>query len=203
MSVFKVALNNTEQGTLDKDPSTASAGAVTGQGLGSQIDPSKQRQVYVMGPNLINRKLSDGETFTDCNYWKRFAYPQCSLEDAIVEVVSDDGSVYSDVAGENTYPAATTIEATAGTTFADNEVDIVTTYGSAAVFTQITNNGAGSVQIRLNGLTTATFTLAAADTQIFNNGDLSVSKIQVDNSASGAADADVDVLLSIRSSCNS
>ena len=203
MSVFRVALNNVEQGLLDKDPSTASAGAVTGQGLGDQIDPSKQRQVYVMGPNLINRKLSDGETFTDCNYWKRFAYPQCSLEDAIVEVVSDDGSVYSDVAGENTYPAATTISATAGTTFADNEVDVVTTYGSAAVFTQITNNGSGSVQVRLNGLTTATFTLAAADTQIFNNGDLAVSKIQVANSESGAADADVAVLLSIRSSCNS
>ncbi|MHC4214814.1 MAG: hypothetical protein ACYSWP_15740 [Planctomycetota bacterium] len=203
MSVFKVALNNVEQGLLDKDPSTATPGAITGQGLGDQIDPSKQRQVYIMGPNLINRLMIDGETFTDCNYWKQFAYPQVSLEDAIVEVLVDDGSVYSSNPELNTYPAATTITAVGGTTFADNELDIVSTYGGPAVFTQITNNGAGDVQVRLNGLTTATFTLASGDTQIFNNGDLTVTKIQVDNSASGAADADVAVLLSVQSICTS
>jgi hypothetical protein len=203
MSVFRVALNNREQGLLDKDPSTASAGAIVGQGLGDQMDPSIQRQVYVMGPKKINRLLSDGDTFTDCNYWKRFAYPQVSLEDAIVEVVSDDGSVYSDIPEENTFPAATSMSVLATTTWTDNEWDILTVYGSPAVFTQITNNGAGSVQIRLNGLSGATFTLAAGDTQIFNNGDLSVTKIQVDNSASGAVDGTVDILISVRSVCNS
>jgi hypothetical protein len=203
MSVFRVALNNREQGLLDLDPGTATPGAVTGQGLGDQINPSIQRQVYVMGPNLINRLMVDGETFSDCNYWKRFAYPQVELEDAIVEVVSDDGSVYSDIPEENTFPAATTLSCVAGTTFTDNEWDILTTYGGPAVFTQITNNGAGSVQVRLNGLSGATFTLGAGDTQIFNNGDLSVTKIQIDNSASGATDADVDILASIRSVCSS
>lgn len=203
MSIFRVALNNREQGLLDKDPSSASAGSIVGQGLGDQMDPSIQRQVYVMGPKKINRLLSDGETFTDCNYWKRFAYPQVSLENAIVDVLSDDGSVYSDIPEENTFPAAQAMSVLAATTWTDNEWDILTDYGSPAVFTQITNNGAGSVQIRLNSLSGATFTLAAGDTQIFNNGDLSVTKIQVDNSASGAADATVDILISVRSVCNS
>ena len=48
MSVFRVNLSNAEQGLLDLDPSTASSGAVTGQGLGDRIDPSVQRGVYVM-----------------------------------------------------------------------------------------------------------------------------------------------------------
>lgn len=207
MSVFKVALNNVEQGQMDLDPSTARSaygtGAVTGQGLGGQFDPSIQRQIFVNGPNLTQRLLKDGETFTDCNYWKRFAYPQVPLKHAFIEVVTDDGSVYSDNPDENTYPQMTTISAVGGTTFADNEYDILGTTGGHAVFTQITNNGAGAVQVRLNGLTGATFTLAASATQIYNNGDLVVTKIQIDNSASGAADADVDVQVAVRSVCNS
>ncbi len=107
MSVFRVKLNNVDQGRLDLDPSTHSAGAGYGQ-LGDAFGVSKQRQVYVMGPKKINRLLSDGETFSDCNYWKRFAYPQVSYEQAIVEVVSDDGSVYSDVEEENTFVVGST-----------------------------------------------------------------------------------------------
>jgi hypothetical protein len=37
-----------------------------GQAHGS----SYQRTIYVMGPNKVNRKLKDGDTFTDSNYWK-------------------------------------------------------------------------------------------------------------------------------------
>jgi len=204
MSVFRVALNNREQGLLDKDPSTASAGAVTGQGLGTQIDPSKQRGVYVMGPNLINRLLIDGDTFTDCNYWKRFAYPQVSLEDAIVEVVSDDGSIYSDVASENVYPYVYDESIVAGTTWTDNEVDIAGDTGGYAVFAQITNKHASQdITMRLNGLTTAVMDLPADSTQVFNSGDLSLSLIEFDNSTSGAVGpVEVQVVLSVRSVCN-
>jgi hypothetical protein len=205
MSVFRVALNNRQQGLLDLDPSTASAGAVTGQGLGDQKDPSIQRGVYVMGPNLINRLLIDGETFTDCNYWKRFAYPQVSLEDAIVEVVSDDGSIYSDIATENVYPKVYDESVAAGTTWTDNEVDIAGDTGGYAVFAQITNkHRSQDISMRLNGLTTAVMDLPADSTQVFNSGDLSLSLIEFDNSESGASGpVEVQVVLSIRSVCNS
>ena len=206
MSVFKVKLNNVRQGLLDRDPATMQ---VAGRGLGEQINPSLQRQVYVMGPNLINRLLSDGEVFTDCNYWKRFAYPNVPLEEAFIEVVTDDGSVYSDMSGESTFPRVWDVTAVGGTTFAteDNIVDIAGESGGHAVFVQITNkNTAGSgedVKIRLNGLTNATLDLAAGDTQIFNAGDLSVSHIAIDNSASGAGDVDVQIVASVRSVCRS
>lgn len=203
MSVFRVKLNNVNQGLLDLDPSTASAGSVVGQGLGDQMNPSIQRGVYVMGPNLINRLLLDGETFTDCNYWKRFAYPQVPYNEAFVEVVTDDGSIYSDVASENTYPRVYDRTIAASDTFGDNEIDIVGDTGGYATFAQITNNGSGpDIKVRLNGLTSAAFDLAAGDTQVFNSGDLSISLIEFDNTASGATDADVQVIVSVRSVCN-
>jgi hypothetical protein len=209
MSVFRVKLNNVGQGLLDKDPSTATAGAVTGQGLGDQISTSKQRGVYVMGPNRINRLLIDGETFTDCNYWKRFAYPQVSYSEAIVEVVTDDGSVYSDVASENVYPRVYDVSVAAASTYTDaaNKVDIASDTGGYAVFAQITNqeaSGGQDIRMRLNGLTTAIVDLPANSTQVFNAGDLALTLIEFDNSTSGATGpVDVQVVLSVRSSCNS
>jgi hypothetical protein len=62
MSVFRVNLNNSVQGTLDLNPATT-----------AEFVTSVQRTVYVTGPNKIYRKLADGDTFTDCNYWKKFA----------------------------------------------------------------------------------------------------------------------------------
>lgn len=191
MSVFKVNLNNSAQGTLDVNPST-----------GSQFTTSKQRQVYVMGPNQTNRLLSDGETFTDCNYWKRFAYPQVSLEQAFIEVVSDDGSVYSDDSVDNTYPKVYDVTVAASSEYADNVVDIAGDTGSYAVFTQISNaDGGDTVKVRLNG--TAIFDLAGGDTQIFNAGDLSVSKIEIADAESGGSGATIQIITSIKSVCNS
>jgi len=203
MSVFRVQLNNTQQGLLDLDPSTASAGGVTGTGLGSQLIPSIQRGVYVMGPNLINRLLIDGNTFTDCNYWKRFAFPQVPLNEAIVEVVTDDGSVYSDIAAENTFPKVFDITATGGSVFTDNQADIVAA-GGFATFAQITNQDATQdVTVRLNGVADSVFDLPANTTQVFNAGDLLITLIEIDNSLSGSTDADIQILVSIRSVCNS
>ena len=54
MSVFRVRLTNSRQGRLDVY--------------------DNQRSAYITGPNRINRKLKDGEIFTDCNYWKRFEH---------------------------------------------------------------------------------------------------------------------------------
>ena len=204
MSVFKVALNNVDQGVLDLDPSSASSGNVVGQGLGNQMQPSIQRGVYIMGPNLINRLLLDGETFTDCNYWKRFAYPNVPLNEAFIEVIDDDGSIFSDIPGENTFPVATTLTVVASSVFTDNEFDIITNHGGAAIFTQISNTSATeAVTIRLNGSTDATFTLGAGLTQVFNAGDLSVTLIQVAQPDSGASDVDVQIIVSVSTVCTS
>ena len=212
MSTFKVALNNIDQGLLDKDPGTAVAGAGPHQnGVGSQINPSLQRSVYIMGPNRVNRLLKDGDTFVDCNYWKRFAYPQVPRNEAFIEVVSDDGSVYSDIPSENTFPAvfrpgtAGVIAAGAGPDDTNMTLDVVTTHGGPATFVQITNlDASDSIQVRLNGIAGATFTLQANSSQIFNAGDLQVTEIAFDNSASGTAEVDsLEVLLSVRSVCNS
>jgi len=184
MSVFRVQLNNVQQGLLDRDPSTASAG-----GVGDQATISSQRGVYVMGPNKINRLLLDGTTFTDCNYWKRFAYPQVPYTEAFVSVVTDDGSVYSDVASENVYPKVYDLEIAVGTTYTDvltNVADIATDTGGYAVFAQVTNKEASGVDIRMrvNGVTDAVMDLPGDSTQVFNAGDLSISKIEFDNTAS-------------------
>jgi len=205
MSVFKVTLNNPCQGYMDIDPRTQAINPSAVDSTGVQMNPSIQRTIYVTGPNRIWRKLFDGQTFTDCNYWKRFAYPQAPLDQAFISVVSDDGSVYSDFAEENTFPVVNNLTVAAGSTFATpaNVIDYVGTYGNAASFVQITNNSTGSVKIRLNGNTSAVFTLGGGITQVFNAGDLAVSKLEFDNSTSGSTTVSVSVLASVTSVCSS
>lgn len=194
MSVFRVKLNNTKQGTLDRNAYT-----------GEQMATSLQRQVYITGPNNIKRLLKDGDTFTDCNYYKRFCYPQCSLENALLDLVTDDGSVWvdSDVT-QNTYPYVETLSVEADSTYEDegNSIDLSDAH---AVFVQLTNSHeTQDVTVRLNGLTDAVFTLEHNSTQAFNYGDLSVTKIEVANDASGAAGpVAVEVLMSLKSVVNS
>lgn len=177
MSVFRVKLQNVKQGLLDMDPSTYAAGAAYGQ-LGTAFTQSKQRQIFVAGPKRTYRLLKDGDQFTDCNYWKRFAYPQVAQEFAFVEVVTDDGSVYSDVEAENTFAKGGTPTLTAN--FADTVIDFVATYGGAAQMLMVQNlDGTHHVQGELNGDTNVTFTLNETETQIFNSGDLAITKLRL------------------------
>lgn len=200
MSVFRVKLNSTAQGLLDVDSLT-----------GVPNTTSIQRSMSVVGPNLTCRHLIDGETFTDCNYWKQFAYPQCALENAFIEVVTDDGSVWSKDAVENTFPivwlpgTAGVIGAGADPTDTNMALDILGTYGGPAKFVQIKNNdGSHTVKVRLNGSTDAVFTLDTSSTQIFNDGDIVISSLEFDNSASGtSAVNNVEVILSVKSVSNS
>lgn len=194
MSVFRVKLNNVDQGRLDFDPSTASQNV-----LGTPFTTSKQRSVYVMGPRKINRLLKDGDTFTDCNYWKKFAYPQVPYSQAIVEVVTDDGSVYSDVASENTFGAGASLTLT--TAFTGNVIDYVGTYGGPAKFLQVTNtHGSIALTGELNGDTNLTFTLAAGQSQIFNSGDLAITLLRLKSASSGGT---CFVIASVKSAVNS
>ena len=198
MSVFKVKLNNTAQGLLDKRFDSGVEGD-----HGSQFATSIQRTIYVTGPGKTYRKLADGETFTDCNYWKRFAYPQVPLDQAFIEVVTDDGSAYHDGDVETTFPKVYNMLVLQGTDYEDNVVDILGDTGGYAVFVQIANQGSTAVRCRINGVADAVIDIGASETQVFNSGDLSVSKLEFVNNVSGGTAADVQVLLSVKSVCNS
>ena len=197
MSVFKVQLNNVKQGLLDIDPSTDTS--ETYGNVGSAFGVSNQRQIYVAGPNGSYRLLKDGDTFTDCNYWKQFAYPQTTYEQAFISVLTDDGSVYSDVPEENMFTKGGT--ETLSTSFADTIIDFVTTYGGPARFLQVQNLD-GSIKItgQLNADANITFTLAGGESEIFNNGDILITILKL-KSASGTPDA--SWIAGIKSTCNS
>jgi hypothetical protein len=188
MSTFRVKLTNAAQGLMDS----------AGQNSGTSI----QRTMYAMGPNKVSRKLADGEEFTDSNYWKRFAYPQMPLDEAFIEVVSDDGSVYSDVESENTFPYSyKDVTLTGGTSYADNVCDIFGDTGGYGQFAWITPTVA--CKMKINGLSTSVTDLAANVTVIFEKGDMLISKLEFDNSASGASSGTIDVLFGVKASSNS
>ena len=176
MSVFRVRLSNSRQGRLDVY--------------------DNQRSAYITGPNRINRKLKDGETFVDCNYWKRFAYPQVPLEEAFIEVVEDDGTVYSDMVQDNTYPRVYNIVAAPGSSFADNRADIQGDSGSFALFAQITNRGGEGLRVRINGADSAVIDLPASSTQTFNVGEMTIALLEVENPSE--SEVEVQVVVSIR-----
>lgn len=180
MSIFKVKLTNSRQGQLDIY--------------------DNQRSAYIMGPNRINRKLKDGEIFIDSNYWKRFAYPQVPLEEAFIEVIEDDGTIWVDNM-TNTYPKVYDIVAAAGSGFESNRANIAGDSGSWALFAQITNKGDYPVKIKLNGISSAIMDLEAGNTQVFNAGELIIGLIEVENSSSESVH--VQVIVSIKVVSNS
>lgn len=196
MSVFRVKLgglagsNVAGPGNLDVDMIT-----------GKPVATSLQRTMYVAGPGRIYRKLSDGETFTDSNYWKRFTTNNNEYGYGFLEIVSDDGSIYSDVASENTFLRTYSVTVAAGSTYTDNVVNILGDTGSAAIFTQINNQTSSkTLKVKVNGSSDAIFDLAGNESQIFNAGELSVTKLEFDYSASGASgNISVEVIVSVRS----
>lgn len=194
MSVFKV---NLDQGL--------------GRAADGYLDPSKvagysiQRTIYLPGPNKITRKLNDGDTFTDVNYWKRFTVAggqDPSIASLVVLV--DDGSVWSDYVAENTFPYSYHLTVGSSSAYASNVVNIVGDNGSPALFTQITVGGSGTAPtFRFNGNASATMSILHGTTQVFDKGDLLINKIEIDNTQSGNASATVDIFLSIRAIPNS
>lgn len=190
MSVFKVKLTQgsgrTAQGYLD--PSVVSGASI-------------QRTMFAMGPNKTSRVLIDGATFTDVNYWKRFTYPTLPYEQAFIEVVTDDGSVWNDNAKDgNSFPRSYSVTIADNSAYAANIVDILGDNGSAAIFTQITVDTAGTAPtFRFNGLSNATLSIADGVTQVFNKGDMQITYIEIDNTQSGHGAATATVFCSIQS----
>lgn len=187
MSVFKVKLADFNT------PTDAKA-------FGSASHQGMQRSVYITGPKKMVRILKHGDQFTDCNYWKRFAYPQLPLNEAFIEVVTDDGTEWDDSVGAvNAFPVVYNIAAANNSTYttAGNAAAILTDHGSTSLFCQITNKHATvAVKIKLNG--SVIMDLPAASTQVFNAADLPISLIQVDNTGGGAT-VNVQVVASVKS----
>ena len=195
MSVFQVVLNNLEQGTMDYHRGDTVVA----------YDPSLQRQVYVMGPKKINRLLRDGDIFEDCNYWKIHAPYHAvtnpmgtSAEKAFIEILVDDGSVYSDNPADNTFAFATQEVIPADPVNWTMVADFADLYGSFATSAIITNSSGNAAEIQING--SAAFPLAAGATQVLNTGDISIVTIE----ARGAAEVDaIEVFAGVRSMCRS
>lgn len=187
MSVFQVQLNNNLQGRLDLDPTTDVAGHAYGL-IGTPFTTSKQRQIYVAGPNRTYRLLKDGDTFTDCNYWKRFTADVVGAEHSFINVLDDDGSVYSDIPDENTFAVGATV--TLSTSLADTVIDFVTDHGGPARFLSVQNLAGSSINItgELNGDTNITFTIAQGETMMFNQGDMMITMLRL-KAASGTPNA--------------
>lgn len=197
MSVFRVKLNNNVQGRLDLNAATDNSESF-GE-TGDVFTVSKQRQIYVTGPNGKHRLLSDGDTFTDCNYWKRFTTEVMGEEFAFIEVISDDGSIYSDIPDENTFSVGETLTLT--TDYEDNIVDFVTDYGSPARFLMIQNlDESLAIRGELNGDSNITFLVGAGETMMFNQGDMVITSIRL-KSLSG--NPEVSYIASVKSQCNS
>jgi hypothetical protein len=192
MSTFRVKLTQGDQGKLD--------------GIGYSTGTSIQRSVYVMGPHKTNRLLSDGDTFTDSNYWKRFAYPQVTHEQAFIEVVTDDGSVYVDgdpeVGINGTRPVVYDLTLASGSTYAVNTAagklaDVLTDYSTHAVYTQITTS-TNAAKCKINGA--AVIDLSTSTVQVFNPGDLDITKLEFQNDSGGNSVIQVLMSLAVKSS---
>ena len=72
-----------------------------------------------------------------------------------------------------------------------------------ATFVQIANQGSTGVKVKLNGNASAIFDLGGQETQVFNQGDLAISKLEFANTVSGGSATDIQVLLSVQTSCKS
>ena len=192
MSVFRVKLNNNIQGRLDINSTDT-------DDYGDQIMVSKQRQIYVTGPNRKYRLLSDGDVFTDCNYWKKFTTEAMGEEFAFIELLSDDGSIYSDVPEENTFSVGETL--TLSTDFQDASIDFIDNHGSPARFLMVQNlDEEIAVTGELNGDSNITFVVGAGETMMFNQGDMVITRLRL-KAASGSPD--VSYIASVKSNCNS
>lgn len=161
---------------------------------------TNQRTLYVEGPKGIRRYLKNGDEFEDSNYWKRFAYPSTSAEEAFIEILEDDGSIYSEVEEENNFPRVYNLTVSSSI-FDDNKIDIFKDNNSFAKFVQIHCIDGEDLKVRINGSSEAVFDLPAGSTQQFDYGDIAINRLEFSNEGSIATK--VQVILSVKYSFKS
>ena len=72
-----------------------------------------------------------------------------------------------------------------------------------AIFVQIANQGNTPVKCKINGIAGAIFDLGSGETQVFNYGDLTISKLEFANTVSGGSTTAIQILASVKSVCQS
>lgn len=84
-----------------------------------------------------------------------------------------------------------------GTTYTttNNIIDILGDVDRAAKFVQLNNKSNADLLVKMNGQSDAIFTLENQSSQVFNYGDLLITKLQFDNSASGAGSVVVEIII--------
>jgi hypothetical protein len=176
---------------------------------------SAQRTVYVMGPKKMNRLMKDGDTFTDCNYWKRFVAVAdggtADTNTAFLTIVSDDGGVWSDEDEESVTVVEKTLAASALKASVRNDIDtgaydILTNYGGYAAWMTIVNLSANAQKIIVNPTLSASaqpsggteLDLTASGTLSFATGDLLIGSIAAYTSANN-----VRIIFGVKAKANS
>lgn len=179
MSTFRVKLNQGQQGRLD----------TTGTSI--------QRTVFVPGPKGTFRKLKDGDTFTDSNYYKKFTTSELSVDDAFLEVVTDDGSPYSDIPEENVFVRvySLTLDASSTYTATANIANILSDYGNAAV--ALTVSTAATVTMRINSVSASTVTITSSAALTFDLNEVNAEHLSFANTATTTVA--VTIIATIRS----
>jgi len=202
MSVFQVKLNQTN---LFQGNQPSSQARFLDQSLisGSSI----QRSFYAMGPNKTSRKLADGATFVDVNYWKRFAFPTLPVDQAFIVVISDDGSPWYEDSINNSFDKIYTPtindntqgENPSGSHYSSsNFIDVIGDNGSPAISAMFYLTGSGTYPtFYFNGLTPGV--VIPLNTSLFLDvGEFPITNIAIDNTQTfHAALNSVEIILII------
>lgn len=152
----------------------------------------------VLGSGAVSY-IAIGETFTGSNYYKRFTYDgliaagytsAVAAEEAILEVVTDDGSVFSDSAATATVPYVYHESLTAGSSAVLN---FATDLGGPAYFMTLESDQ--DIYCYLNGSATARINVEGGSQVSFSNGELLLNSITIANTISGASTATVQVIV--------
>lgn len=142
--------------------------------------------------------IEPNEEFTGSNYYKRFTYDglisngysaDLAAENAILELVTDDGTPFSDSAVNS--PNNPRVYYETLSPGEELELDFETDLGGPAMFFQMDTSE--NIYVYLNNNADARLYVSSAATQIFNNGELLLSKVTLDYTEADSGDPDVVV----------
>jgi hypothetical protein len=99
-------------------------------------------------------------------------------------------------------PFCGTVSCAGGSTYGGANLKNIATLsgiaGGTAQFLSLTNTSSTyDVQVKLNGSSSAIFTLVHETTQVFNPGDLVITSFDISNTASGATTVVVDYIMGV------
>ena len=144
--------------------------------------------------NQIRPKLclKPDEQFSGSSFFKRFVDPM------MLKLITDDGSVWPESwpiapgsEGAGAVSRSQEITVAAGTTWLDNDTDLDALIGGPAYYLDIETDQ--DIRVRINGDTGSDFLLQSSSIRKFDRGDILISRIQFDNSSSGALTASVSL----------